>query len=118
MYEASQALQREITPDRALPGPDVLERVLAEKYCDCMSAAFGRTFFRFVPGRAALDLVGEPLSERAKDELLDSLRAFASAESPQAREGQWLILPPGTPRLNRGADVALLWRVNGKPRPT
>jgi signal transduction histidine kinase len=116
MNDAGNALQREVARHAVWPGPEVLQRVLAEKYCDCMTAAFGRTFVRVaVAGDPTLDLIGEPLSERARDELRDRMLALAAetnAGGEMARH--WTILPPGTPRLNRGSDVALLWRVSDR----
>jgi signal transduction histidine kinase len=113
MNEASNALHQEVSGKAALPGPELLQRVLAEKYCDCMSAGFGRSFIRLVPGPTPrLDLLGEPLSERARDALRDQMLALAADPLPDPDARRWQILPPGTPRLNRAHDVALLWRVS------
>ncbi len=115
MNEAGDALQRDVVRHGVLPGPEVLQRLLAEKYCDCMSAAFGRTFVRVVArADAPLDLIGEPLSERARDELRARMLALAVDTLPRQGARQWRILPPGTPRLNRGSDVALVWRVTDR----
>ena len=117
MNHAGDTLQREVARTRALPGPELLQRVLAEKYCNCMTAAFGRTFVRVVSGSdRGLDLVGEPLSERARDDLRDQMIALTVDSLYLEDERQWRILPPGAPRLNRGTDVALLWRVNDPER--
>jgi signal transduction histidine kinase len=115
MNEAANALEQEVARRPALQGPELLQRVLAQKYCDCMTAAFASTVLRFVPGPdAALDLLGEPLSERAQDALRDRMRAIAADPMPRQDSRRWQILPPGTPRLNRAADVALLWRIAGR----
>src|SRR5262245_61358533 len=42
MNEAASGLTAALASARRLPGPELLEKVLAAKYCDCMSAAFGR----------------------------------------------------------------------------
>jgi signal transduction histidine kinase len=119
MEEASNKLRREVGPREPLPGPEMLRRILAEQYCDCMTAAFGRTFARVTPADGGtLDLMGEPLSERARDELRDRLLALAADTRPEQREHLWWILPPGAPRLNRGTDVALVWRINDAERRT
>jgi signal transduction histidine kinase len=115
MEEAGGALQRETISHAVLQGPELVQSVLAEKYCDCMTAAFGRTFVRVVLGKdAKLDLVGEPLSQRSRDDLRAQMVAFAADIKAAQRMTRWRILPPGSPRLNRGTDVALLWRVNDK----
>jgi signal transduction histidine kinase len=112
MNEASDKLQREIGDRAVLPGPEVLHKVLAEKWCDCMSAGFGRSFFRVVAGRnAELQLIGEPLSERARDAMRDRMLALAADTVARQDARRWRILRPGTPGLNRAADVALIWRV-------
>ena len=118
MNEASAAIQRELGRQEKLPGPDVLRRVLAEKYCDCMTAAFGRSFARLGARDSALALTGEPLSERAKDALRDSMLVLARNVVAPAIAPRWKILAPGAPRLNRGSDVALLWRVNDNSKRT
>jgi signal transduction histidine kinase len=117
MRGAGEMLHRDIADKSPLPGPDVLRKVLAEKYCDCMTAGFGRSFFRVVPGSPTLDLTGEPLGERARDELRDRMMRFATDTVPSPRSGPWRILPPGAPRLNRASDVVLLWRLGDDNRP-
>src|SRR5262245_35088109 len=113
MNEAADALQRAIGRRGDLPGPDILQRVLAEKYCDCMTAGFGRTFVRVVPGAPTpLDGIGEPLSERAKDDLRAQMLSLAVDTLLRHGGRRWRILPPGSPRLNRVTDVVLLWRVS------
>src|SRR5688572_19715143 len=52
MGGASDRLQLDIDAKRVLPGPEVLRRLLAEKECDCVSAAFGRTLFRVAAASA------------------------------------------------------------------
>ena len=112
MNEAGDALQRDVSRNTVLPGPEVLERLLAKKYCDCMTAAFGRTFVRVVLGPdPSLDLVGEPLPERAGDEL--RARMWRRRDMLPHKASISGVLPPGTPRLNRATDVALIWRVQG-----
>src|SRR5689334_8890597 len=44
MNESANSLERVISRAPSPPGPAVIPVVLAEKYCDCMSAGFGRTF--------------------------------------------------------------------------
>ena len=117
MDEASGMLFREAQMHRTLPGPEMLDRVLAMKDCDCMSAGFARSLFRVVNSKSApLTVIGETLSERAKD----SLRAvsIAAAADTTIRLGQrsWRILPPGVPRLNRADDIVLLWKVGDRQR--
>jgi len=115
MDEAGGALQRETAGHASLLGPELLQRVLSEKWCDCMTAAFGRTFVRVVVGKdQRLDLIGEPLSQRARDQLREQMLALSAKAIMPERGRRWQILPPGSPRLNRGNDVALLWRVNDK----
>lgn len=115
MNGAANALEQDLTRRSVLPGPEILERLLAQKYCDCMTAAFGRSFVRVVAGpKASLDLLGEPLSERARDDLRDRMAAIGADPLPRPDARRWQILPPGTPRLNRATDVALLWRVGGR----
>jgi signal transduction histidine kinase len=116
---AGDAVQREVSKHAMLPGPDVLRRVLEEKYCDCVTAAFGRTFVRVtMRGDSALVLDGEPLSLRARDELRHQALAFAREGAARAGATPWTMLPPGTPRLNRGSDVALLWLVTDAAKRT
>ena len=120
MDQAANALTAELARRPGLHGPELLQRALAMKYCDCMTAGFGRSFIRLVPGPAGgapLDLLGEPLSERARDALRAELLAFAAAPPPGRDPPRWRILPPGTPRLNRATDVALLWRIAGRSGP-
>ena len=117
MNEAGSALNRAVTMQKALPGPEVLVDLLAEKECDCMTAAFGRTFFRVDNGaNPQLVVRGEFVSERTKDSLLAI--SLAAAKDTARRQGnrQWLILPPGQPRLNRATDVALIWKVGDEMR--
>lgn len=124
MNEALAQLQRELAQRATLPGPEILQRVLAEKECDCMSAGFARTVFQVTVHPASstqqpaqdrnLILTGEPLSERAKDSLV-ALAAIAVADTA-SRQGArpWQILAPGQPRLNRATDVVLLWKVGDR----
>lgn len=115
MNEARGAIQSEAGRLAVLPGPDVLKRVLAEKYCDCMTAAFGRTFARVMPTpNSPLDLIGEPLSLRASDALRDSLLVIAADTIPRPGKPAWRILAPGVPRLNRPTDAVLAWRINAR----
>jgi signal transduction histidine kinase len=112
MNEAADKLQREVGEKPKLPGPEAIQKVLAEKYCDCMTAAFGRTFFSVVVDKkAALQLGGEPLSQRATDDLRAQMLVFANDTAQRQDARRWRILQPGTPRLNRATDVAFLWRV-------
>ena len=84
MNEAANALEQEVARRPALPGPELLPQVLAQKYCDCMTAAFGSSFLRLVPSPGAgLDLLGEPLSERARDALRDRMGAIAADPLPR-----------------------------------
>jgi signal transduction histidine kinase len=120
MNEAANSLEREVAYSKQLPGPELLLKVLSEKYCDCMSAEFGRTFFRVAAdGEARLSIVGEPLSTRAREDLRSNMIALGKAKNIPGRDMQrWRILPPGSPRLNRVTDVVFLWRINeksGKP---
>lgn len=118
MDQASGPLNQEAARSAALPGPDLFDRVLAEKECDCMSAGFARTLFRVVVARhPKLDITGEPLSERAKDSLV-TLSILAAADTAERPGGvhRWHILPPGTPRLNRATDIVLLWKIGDRQR--
>jgi signal transduction histidine kinase len=115
MNEARTALQRDVERHVNPPGPEIMQRVLATKYCDCMTAGFGRTFVRFLPAAADdIDVIGEPLGERARDDLRDRMRALTASVLPGQDDRLWRILPPGVPRLNRGNDVVLIWRVNDR----
>ena len=111
MSDAATRLNREAP--RARPaGPELVSLVLREKECDCMSAGFARTVFRVTLGdEPRISLIGEPVSERAKDGLIAA--AHAEAADTTRREGggwqRWRMLPPGAPRLTRATDVALLW---------
>ena len=117
MNNAGEALQREADRSATLPEPAVMRRLFAQKYCDCMTAAFARTLVRVVTGgNAVLDLEGEPLSERARDDLRDRMLTLVADTTPLQAARTWWILPPGVPRLNRGSDVVLLWRVSGPAR--
>jgi signal transduction histidine kinase len=118
MNEGANKIQEVVGPREKLPGPDVLQRVLAEKYCDCMSAGFGRTFVRLTVRDSALSLIGEPLSERAKDGLRDIMLALSRDGVTRGNAPRWRMLAPGTPRLNRGSDVVLLWRVTDAAKKT
>jgi signal transduction histidine kinase len=117
MGMAGDLLMQETSPGQALPGPEILRRLLAEKECDCMSAGFSRTVFRVVnePYPKLVEL-GEPLSEPGRRGLLDA--AIAAAADTATRQGprQWRILPPGEPRLKRPTDVVLLWKVGDRQR--
>ena len=117
MTQARDLLLQETSRLPALPGPELLLRVLAEKECDCMSAGFARTVFllRNQPG-AELLMRGEPLSERAQDALAGAARASAIDTAPRQGPRQWQILAPGEPRLNRATDVVLLWKVGDRTR--
>jgi signal transduction histidine kinase len=117
MSQAGDLLLQETSRLAALPGPELLERVLAEKECDCMSAGFARTVFqlRNQPG-ASLQTRGEPLSERARDALVRAAGAAAADTAPRQGPRQWQILAPGEPRLNRATDVVLLWKVGDRAR--
>ena len=113
--EAGGLLLRETSARASLPGPDVLMRLLAEKECDCVTAAFGRTFFRVTNNPAPnLVIIGEPLSERARDSLTTLIIAAAADTAPRSGSRQWVMLPPGVPRLNRGTDVVLFWKVGDR----
>jgi signal transduction histidine kinase len=119
MDRAADTLQHEVAKQDKLPGPDVLKRVLAEKYCDCMSAGFGRTFMRVAVERdSVLTLIGEPLSERAKDDLREAMLVLARDGLMRVSAPRWRVLAPGVPRLNRGSDVALIWRTTDKWKKT
>jgi signal transduction histidine kinase len=112
MDQAENLLRRETAARAGLPGPELLEELLAEKDCDCMTAGFARTVFRVMNDSAAtLEWRGEPLSERARDAL--AAAAARAAADTSIREGrrQWRMLPPGEPRLNRATDVVLFWTV-------
>jgi signal transduction histidine kinase len=117
MNAAVERLEQDVERRASLPGPEVLQRLFAEKYCECVTAAFARTFVRVTRERgAALDVIGEPLAERARDALRDEMRRFAADTTLLAGARRWRILSPGAPRLNRGNDIALLWRVEDMRR--
>ncbi|HKS06616.1 MAG TPA: HAMP domain-containing sensor histidine kinase [Gemmatimonadaceae bacterium] len=117
MGEASGMLYREVSMSRTLPGPEIFDRALAEKNCDCMSAGFARTLFRVLNTRdAPISIIGEPVSERAKDSLRTLSMAAAADTIMRSGQRAWKILPPGTPRLNRPTDVVLLWKLGDRPR--
>jgi signal transduction histidine kinase len=114
MDQAATLLTQEASRRAALPGPEILAQLLAEKECDCMTAGFARTIFRAVKdGSWRVEARGEPLSERARDGL--AAAAATTAEGTLIRQGsrEWRILAPGEPRLNRATDVVLLWEVGG-----
>jgi signal transduction histidine kinase len=116
MSQAGDLLLQEVSRLEALPGPEVLRRLLAEKECDCMSAGFSRTVFLVInePDPKLVEM-GEPLSEPGRRALLAA--AVAAAADTAVRQGprQWRMLPPGEPRLKRSTDVVLLWKV-GDPK--
>ena len=118
MMAAGDSLQSHLSRRPVLPGPEVLKQLFDETYCDCVTAAFAHTFVRFVRGQESLDLSGEPLSERARDDLRERMRALAVDVPLRGDEHQWRILAPGTPRLNRGGDMVLLWRITDRERRT
>lgn len=115
MGQAGDLLMQETSPRAALPGPEVLRRLLAEKECDCMSVGFSRTVFRVVnePDPKLVEL-GEPLSEPGRRALLAAAVAAAADTAPRQGPRQWQILPPGEPRLKRSTDVVLLWKVGDR----
>jgi signal transduction histidine kinase len=117
MSQAGDQLLHETAERDALPGPELVRRVLAEKECDCMSAGFSRAVFRVLnrPG-AALDWLGEPLPENAKQALLGAAVAAAADTAPRQGPRQWQILPPGEPQLPRPTDFVLLWIVGDRKR--
>lgn len=112
MNEAAPKIQQAASGTR-LPGPELLNRLLAEKECDCMTAGFARTVFRVTPNlRPQFEAIGEPLSERSKSSLVEIAASMALDTSRSGDGmGQWRILPPGRPFLTRGTDVTLLWKV-------
>src|SRR5258706_8966479 len=71
MNESADVLQRELGARPKLPGPDILTQLFADKYCDCVTAAFGRTFVRLVAEKGSwgnrIEILGEPLSQRTAD---------------------------------------------------
>jgi signal transduction histidine kinase len=117
MDQAENLLRREAATLASLPGPELLEELLAEKECDCMTAGFARTVFRVVHDSGApLAWKGEPLSERAQDALVAAAGSVAADTTLREGRRQWKMLPPGTPRLNRATDVVLLWKVADRRR--
>lgn len=117
MNEAGSALNRAVTSRATLPGPEVLIELLATKDCDCMTAAFGRAFFRVDNGPDPQLIVrGEFLSERTKDSLVSIARTAATDTARRQGNRQWVILEPGRPRLNRATDVVLLWKTGDEMR--
>jgi signal transduction histidine kinase len=117
MNEAGDQLLREVAQREELPGPELLQRVLAQKECDCMSAGFSRTVFRvLIRPDAKLDWLGETLPDSTK-RLLLSAAVFAAADTaPRQGPRQWQILPPGEPQLSRPTDFVLLWKVGDRKR--
>ncbi|MGH7560971.1 MAG: sensor histidine kinase [Gemmatimonadales bacterium] len=112
MDQAGNLLQQQVAYQPTLPGPGILEQLLAEKECDCMTAGFARTVFRVVlGGRPVVDWLGERLSERARDSLAILANRMAADTGARPGSRSWRILAPGEPRLNRATDVVLLWRV-------
>lgn len=112
MDQAENLLRRATAGREGLPGPELLEELLAEKDCDCMTAGFARTVFRVTTdSTVTLAWRGEPLSQPARDAL--AAAAASAAGDTSMREGrmQWRMLPPGEPRLNRPTDVVLFWMV-------
>ncbi len=116
MNEAAAAVGNALpAPGRALPGPDLLRRVLAEKECDCMSAGFARTTFRATLGSAPELLTdGVPLPAPVGRRLIAIF-----AEDSVARRGprSWRILPPGVPDLEHGDEVVLAWIIADRGVP-
>ncbi len=116
MSQAGTVILREIPPPPgALPHPNLLRRVLAEKECDCVSAGFARTVFRvdLTPSPEVI-ADGEPLTEATRLALLAALRADTLPASGPRR---WRMLPPGEPGLARPDDVVLLWLVPAGDNP-
>ena len=117
MSQAGEQLLHETAQRDALPGPELLRRVLAEKECDCMSAGFSRAVFRVLNQRdAKLDWLGDPLPDNAKQALLSAALAAAADTAPRQGPRQWQILPPGEPHLSRPTDFVLLWKVGDRKR--
>ncbi len=117
MSDAADRLSRE-APRAVLAGPELISTVLAEQECDCMSAGFSRTVFRVTLDREpTLTVRGEPLSERAKDGLIDASIAVAADTTRRSggNQQQWRILPPGAPKLTRATDVTLIWVIGDRP---
>jgi signal transduction histidine kinase len=112
MDQAENLLRRVTTGREGLPGPELLEELLAEKDCDCMTAGFARTVFRVLhDSTVTLEWRGERLSERARDALAAAAARAAADTSMREGRRQWRMLPPGEPRLNRATDVVLFWTV-------
>jgi signal transduction histidine kinase len=117
MDQAENLLRREAATHASLPGPELLEELLAEKECDCMTTGFARTVFRVVHDSGApFAWKGEPLSERTRDTLVAAARNVAADTAMREGRRQWKMLPPGAPRLNRATDVVLLWKVADRRR--
>jgi len=117
MSQAGDQLLQETAPREVLPGPELLQRVLAEKDCDCMSAGFSRAVFRVLnQPDAKLDWLGEPLPENARQALLAAGLAAAADTAPRKGPRQWQILPPGQPALSHPTDFVLLWKVGDRKR--
>jgi signal transduction histidine kinase len=115
MDEAENLLRRATMGRRRLPGPELLEELLAEKDCDCMTAGFARTVFRVMPdSTVTLEWRGEPLSEGTRSGLAAAAARAAADTSMREGRSQWRMLPPGEPRLNRATDVVLYWSVTAQ----
>ena len=117
MGQAGDQLLHEVASLPALPGPELLQKVLAQKDCDCMSAGFSRTVFlvRNVPN-PELVLRGDSLSDSSRRALLAAAVAALADTAPRQGPRQWNILPPGEPALAHPTDVVLLWKVGDRTR--
>jgi signal transduction histidine kinase len=112
MAQAGDLLFKEIVRGETLPGADVLQRLLADKECDCMSAGFARTVFRVLTEpEPAFTSFGEDLPEAARIGLINvALKAAADTQPPPGAR-PWQMLAPGEPSLDRATDVVLLWKI-------
>jgi len=112
MAQAGDQLRAELGRHATLPGPDVLQRVLAEKECDCMSAGFARTFVRIsASSEPTVLVVGDSLSAASQGSLA-GVAARMMADTVRRQEQElWRMLPPGEPGLTRADDVMLLWHI-------
>ena len=117
MDQAGNLILQETMSTAALPGPELLERLLAEKECDCMTAGFAHTVFRVVNDSGArLEWRGEQPTEPARDLLVAAALRAAVDTGTRENRRQWQMLPPGDPRLNRPTDVVLLWKTGNRER--
>ncbi|HUG26856.1 MAG TPA: HAMP domain-containing sensor histidine kinase [Gemmatimonadales bacterium] len=112
MAQAGDLLFKEIVRRETLPDADVLQQLLADEDCDCMSAGFARTVFRVLTDPEPMfTSFGEQLPDGARIGLINVALQAAADTQPLPGARPWQMLPPGEPSLARATDVVLLWKI-------